>query len=128
MSDITNKMCLILKEILFLSIFDSNINATSVNTMINMDYNHQRSQSEVSLYFEHRPKAQSPKLCNNKTTTTTITILITFEVQFQQLPLQTNWLLPRRHAVQPREIILQARCSGFASISCMEVQRSTHRL
>ena len=77
-----DKMCLILKEILFLTIFDSNINATSVDTMINMDYNHQRSRSEVSLYFEHRPKTQSSKLCNNKTTKTTITILISFEVQF----------------------------------------------
>ena len=57
----SDKMCFILKEILFLTIFDSNINATSVNTMINMDYNHQRSQSEVSLYYEHRPnkKVQS---------------------------------------------------------------------
>ena len=38
-----DKMCLKLKEILFLTIFDSNLNATSVNTMINVDYNHLRS-------------------------------------------------------------------------------------
>ena len=48
-----------LKDILLLAIFDLNINAISVKTMINMDYSYQRSRSEVSLYFVHRPKDQS---------------------------------------------------------------------